>query len=694
MQDVPATRASFHMPNRLIHETSPYLLQHAHNPVDWYPWGSEALQRARSEDKPILLSIGYSSCHWCHVMERESFENEAIARLMNEHFVCVKVDREEHPDVDHVFMQAVQAMTGSGGWPLTVFLTPQGEPFYGGTYFPPEDARGLPGLPRVLQTVADAYRDRRPAVSDAAQQLASSVNRMSDLEPAAQALDTSVLDEAYRALAASFDHSNGGFGLAPKFPQPMTLEFLLRSHRRTGDPQALDMVDLTLGRMAAGGIYDQIGGGFHRYSTDAHWLVPHFEKMLYDNALLSRLYLHAYQATGNPGYRRVAEQTLDYVLREMTDVNGGFYSAQDADTEGKEGKYYVWTIADIIDVLGREDSQLIAQYLGATDPGNFEGSNVLHVPANAPDFAVRFAISAEELQATVQRSRTKLRAARELRVRPGRDDKILTSWNGMMLQSLAEAASLLGREDYRRAAVNSASFLLRELRRGDVLMHSYAQGKARIPGYLDDYALLIGGLLAVHQAGFEQRWLEEAVSLADAMLLRFWDTGADGLFYDTAGDHSTLFVRPREIVDSVKPCGGSAAADVLLRLAVITGDIRYEKRAVAALSSLRDRMTEHPLGFANWLCALDFHLSEPREIAVVGSYADRDTQALLRVVHSRYAPNNVLVGIEPGQSPAPGAALLQDRTMLDGCPTAYVCHHHTCQAPTTDPEALQQQLAH
>jgi len=682
------------MPNRLINETSPYLLQHAHNPVDWYAWGSEALQRALSEDKPILLSIGYSSCHWCHVMERESFENEAIARLMNEDFVCVKVDREEHPDVDHVFMQAVQAMTGSGGWPLTVFLTPQGEPFYGGTYFPPQDARGLPGFPRVLQTVADAYRDRRPAVIDAAQQLVSSVNRMTEIQPAVQALDTDVLDEAYRALAASFHLTNGGFGLAPKFPQPMTLEFLLHSHRRIADAQALNMVDLTLGRMAAGGIYDQVGGGFHRYSTDAHWLVPHFEKMLYDNALLSRLYLHAYQATGNPRYRRIAEETLDYVLREMTDANGGFYSAQDADTEGEEGRYYVWTVADIIDVLGREDGQLIAQYLGATEGGNFEGRNVLHVPSNAQDFAARAAISPEQLHATVERSRPKLLAARELRVRPGRDDKVLTSWNGMMLQSLAEAASILEREDYRRAAVNSASFLLQEMRQGDVLMHSYGQGRARIPGYLDDYALLIGGLLAVHQASFDQRWLEEAVSLADAMLLRFWDTEAEGLFYDTATDHSTLFVRPREIVDSVKPCGGSAAADVLLRLAVITGDTRYEKRAVAALSSLRDRMAGHPLGFGNWLCALDFHLSQPREIAVVGAYDHPDTQALLRVVHSRYSPNNVLVGVEPGQSPAPRAALLQDRTILDGSPTAYVCHHYTCQAPTTDPTVFQHQVTH
>ena len=681
------------MPNRLINETSPYLLQHAHNPVDWYPWGDEALERARNEDKPILISIGYSSCHWCHVMERESFENEDTARLMNENFVCVKVDREEHPDIDHVFMQSVQAMTGRGGWPLTVFLTAEGEPFYGGTYFPPEDAHGLPAFSRVLETVADAYRNKRPLVMDAAERLTSSIKQMSSIEASVGPVSPDILDQAYQALVPQFDNQNGGFGLAPKFPQPMILNFLLRSYNRTNEPQALNMVELTLDRMAAGGIYDQIGGGFHRYSTDAHWLVPHFEKMLYDNALLSLLYLHAYQTTRNPKYRRITEETLDYVLREMTDPKGGFYSAQDADTEGEEGRYYIWTAQEIIDVLGQEEGALIGRYFGASEQGNFEGRNVLHIPTVIDTFAVQSGIKAEDLLAIVERSKSKLLKAREQRVRPGRDDKILTSWNGIMLQSFSEAACILEREDYRRAAIASATFLLDELRDGDLLMHSYKDGKTSIPGYLDDYSLLIGGLLAVHQASFDQRWLEEAISLADAMIQRFWDREAEGLFYDTADDHSTLFLRPRDIVDSVKPCGGSAAADILLRLSIITGDTAYESRAVAALSSLREQMTAHPLAFGNWLCSLDFNLAAPKEIAVAGVYDKLETQALLRIIHGRYMPNKVLVGVEPSEPYTPKAApLLENRTMLDGRSTVYLCHKYACQAPTTDPEALQEQL--
>ena len=681
------------MPNRLINETSPYLLQHAHNPVDWYPWGDEALERARNEDKPILISIGYSSCHWCHVMERESFENEATARLMNENFVCVKVDREEHPDIDHVFMQSVQAMTGRGGWPLTVFLTAEGEPFYGGTYFPPEDAHGLPAFSRVLETVADAYRNKRPLVMDAAERLTSSIKQMSSIEASVGPVSPDILDQAYQALVPQFDNQNGGFGLAPKFPQPMILNFLLRSYNRTNEPQALNTVELTLDRMAAGGIYDQIGGGFHRYSTDAHWLVPHFEKMLYDNALLSLLYLHAYQITRNPKYRRITEETLDYVLREMTDPKGGFYSAQDADTEGEEGRYYIWTEQEIVDLLGQEEGALIGRYFGTSEQGNFEGRNVLHIPTVIDTFAVQSGIKAEDLLAIVERSKSKLLKAREQRVRPGRDDKILTSWNGMMLQSFSEAACILEREDYRRAAIASATFLLDELRDGDLLMHSYKDGKTSIPGYLDDYSLLIGGLLAVHQASFDQRWLEEAISLADAMIQRFWDREAEGLFYDTADDHSTLFLRPRDIVDSVKPCGGSAAADVLLRLSIITGDTEYESRAVAALSSLREQMTAHPLAFGNWLCALDFNLAAPKEIAVAGVYDKPETQALLRIINGRYMPNKVLVGVEPNEPYTPKAApLLENRIMLDGRPTVYLCHKYACQAPTTDPEALQEQL--
>ena len=681
------------MTNHLIKETSPYLLQHAHNPVDWYPWDSEALERARREDKPILLSIGYSACHWCHVMERECFEDVAIAGLMNEHFVPIKVDREEHPDLDHVYMEAVQAMTGSGGWPLTVFLTPQGEPFYGGTYFPPQDSHGLPAFSRVLLAVADAYNTRRSQVAATADQLVSYLKERSSVKATPQPLDGDILRQAYQAVAASFDHENGSFSSAPKFPQPMVQEFLLRYHHRSQESQALQMVELTLDKMAKGGIYDQIGGGFHRYSTDARWLVPHFEKMLYDNALLSRLYLHAYQATGNTGYRHIAEDTLDYVLREMTDSAGGFYSAQDADSEGVEGKYYVWTAKEIIGLLGQEEGRLIGQYFGISDEGNFDGRNVLHVPTDIETFAAAVGVRQEELGATIEQSRRRLLAAREQRVRPSRDEKIVTSWNSLMLGSFAEAASILGREDYRSAATASADFLLHELRRDDVLMHSYKDRKSKIPGYLDDYALLIGGLLALHEASFEPRWLEEAISLADAMTYRFWDGEQHGPFYDTGQDHSVLFLRPRDILDSVKPCGGSAAADVLLRLAIITGETAFEKRAVAALSSVREQIRAHPLGFGHWLCALDFHLSNPKEIVIAGMHNDQRTQALLRIIHARYMPNRVLVGVDPGKPHALTAApLLRNRTMIHGYPTVYLCQRHICHTPTSDPSALEREL--
>ncbi|MFQ6020210.1 MAG: thioredoxin domain-containing protein, partial [Dehalococcoidia bacterium] len=437
------------MPNRLIDETSPYLLQHADNPVDWYSWGEEALRRAKEEDKPILLSIGYSACHWCHVMERESFEDPETARVMNELFVSIKVDREERPDLDGIYMQAVQALTGQGGWPLTVFLTPEGEPFFGGTYFPPEDRHGLPGFPRVLQAVAEAYRTKREDVTRSAQQMASQLRQAAQSRPSPEPLTADILDQAYRSLDSRFDRQDGGFGAAPKFPQPMAHEFLLRYHHRSGESNALAMVELTLERMARGGMYDQIGGGFHRYSTDAVWLVPHFEKMLYDNALLSRLYLHAYQLTDRPLYRRIAEETLDYVLREMAAPDGGFYSAQDADSEGVEGKFYVWTRQEIESELGAEDGALLCRYFGVSDEGNFEGQNILYQPHDAETVAQQLGVPVERLTAALERGKAHLLAVRDRRVRPGRDEKILTAWNGLMLRSLAEAAGALDREEYR-----------------------------------------------------------------------------------------------------------------------------------------------------------------------------------------------------------------------------------------------------
>ena len=681
------------MPNRLINETSPYLLQHAHNPVDWYPWGEEALDRAKEEDKPILLSIGYSACHWCHVMERESFENAEIANMMNEHFINIKVDREERPDLDSIYMNAVQALTGGGGWPMTVFLTPDGKPFYGGTYFPPVDSGGMPGFPSVLQGMALAYRTRRGDIVQATQQLVSHLQNMAQAPRSLEPLTPDILHQAYQPLGQSYDFQNGGFGGAPKFPQPMTYEFMLRYYHLTKSTGALEMVEMAAEKMATGGIYDQIGGGFHRYSTDPYWLVPHFEKMLYDNALLSRFYLHTYQATSQPLYRRIAEETLDYVLREMTDPSGGFYSTQDADSEGEEGKFFVWTADEFEAILGPDDGFLIAGYFGLTEAGNFEGKNILNVPQGGESFAAEAGMSLEELEAAIGRAKPLLLEAREGRVHPARDEKILSAWNGLMMRSFAEAASILNREDYKQVAVASASFLLEELRRDGRLLRTYRDGRASLKGYLEDYSFVTDGLLAVYEATFDQRWLEEARSLADHMIDLFWDEG-ETVFYDTGRDHEVLVVRPRDIFDNATPCGSSVAVDVLFRLSVLTGESEYANRGAASLRTMRTNLAQAPLGVGHWLCALDFYLSTPKEIAIVADRTDPATQALLDVVYGRYLPNKLVAGSDPGL-PREGSwdmPLLQGRGMKEGRPTAYVCQNYVCDLPVTEPDALARQL--
>ena len=674
------------MPNQLINETSPYLLQHAHNPVNWYPWGEEALGRAEAEDKPILLSIGYSACHWCHVMERESFENPEIASLMNENYICIKVDREERPDLDSLYMNAVQALTGSGGWPMTMFLTPDGKPFYGGTYFPPVDSGGMPGFPQVLIGVAEAYRDRRGDVIKSTQQLLSHLEHLSQPPGGQDPLTRDILNQAYQGMAQGYDFENGGLGAAPKFPQPMAYEFLLRYHKVFRDDRALEMVEMALEQMARGGIYDQIGGGFHRYSTDARWLVPHFEKMLYDNALLSRLYLHAFQATGKPFYRRIAEETLDYVLREMTDPLGGFYSTQDADSEGVEGKFFVWTPEEIEATVLPEDAALLERYFGVTSHGNFEGMNILHVPEEPQSFATEAGVSVEDLQAAIERGGFRLLAAREERVHPARDEKVLSAWNGLMLRSFAEAASVLGREDYRDAAVACASFLLESMRRDGRLLRTYKDGRASLKGYLEDYAFLSDGLLALYEATFDFRWLDEARTLVDSMVGLFWDE-EQGIFYDTGSDHERLVMRPRDFFDNATPSGSSVAVDVLLHMSVLTGEGEYASRGSASLRSMQQYLAKAPLAVGHWLCALDFYLSTPKEIAIVGGIGDQATQALLNVVHGRYMPNKVLVGNDPSK-PYSAIPLLEDRDMVDNRPTAYVCENYACQLPVTEPEAL------
>ncbi len=678
------------MPNRLADETSPYLLQHRDNPVDWYAWGPEALERAKNEDMPIFLSIGYSACHWCHVMEHESFEDEETAAVMNALFVSVKVDREERPDLDSIYMQAVQSMTGRGGWPMSVFLTPDGRPFYGGTYYPNTSRHGMPSFTDVLKAVADAYHNRRGDVLESADRIsgrlappAGSPNEM---------LTESILRLGTQRLGSTFDWTHGGFGGAPKFPQPMTLELLLRAHARDDDDRALQMVEFTLERMARGGIYDQLGGGFHRYSVDAQWLTPHFEKMLYDNALLSRVYLHAFQITKKRLYRLIVEETLDYVLREMTDPAGGFYSAQDADSEGVEGKFFVWTPAEIAAELGVEKAAAFAAYFDVTQAGNFEGKNILNVPDPPARVAESLGMAENDLALLIQRARKRLYQVRESRVHPGRDDKVLTAWNGLMLKSFAEAATVLKRADYLKAATANAAFLLDNLRQDGRVLRTWKAGRAKLPGYLEDYAMLIDGLLAVYEATFEPRWLDEARSLADAMIALFW-SGSDGSFYDTGSDAEALIVRPRDVFDNAMPCGGSAAADVLLRLASFTGDAEYSRKAINSIRTVARFMQEHPAGFGHWLGALDFYLGKVREVVLVGERGDAGFARMRDVVFSDYRPNKVVAGLDSADAAPFASPLFEARVPLGGSVTAYVCENFACRTPTTDPEELAGQLA-
>jgi uncharacterized protein YyaL (SSP411 family) len=680
--------------NRLAKETSPYLLQHAHNPVDWYPWGEEAFQKAREEDKPIVLSVGYSACHWCHVMEHESFENEEIARLMNELFVSIKVDREERPDVDQIYMQAVQSITGHGGWPMTVFLTPDGVPFYGGTYFPPVDRHGLPAFPRLLEGVAHSYRNRRDEIVESGQRLVEQLRASERLRGSSELLTTDILHAAFQGLSTQFESRHGGFGRAPKFPQPMLLDFCLRYAWRTGFPHAMEMVTLTLTRMARGGMYDQLGGGFHRYSVDDVWLVPHFEKMLYDNAQLARLYLDAWVATGNAEYRRVAEETLDYVLREMTHPEGGFFSAQDADSEGEEGKFFLWSADEVQRVLGDGERSRVALAYWDFDPGpNFEGKNILHVPREPSEVASELGLSVEVMMGHLTEARGCLFKEREKRIRPGRDDKVLSAWNGLMLRAFAEAARRLGRTDYRSAAVKNAEFLLAHLRRDGRLLRTWKDGEAKLQGYLEDYAMIGDGLLALYETSFDRRWLDEAKHLADEILRLFWDDQVEG-FYDTGSDHESLVIRPRNLFDNAVPCGSSVAADLLLRLAALLGEERYERHAVLAIRHVADLMIRYASGFGRWLAALDFHLGPAAEIALAWPKAgdDKGREALISEIVTRYLPNRLVLAGEEGDPLLSKLPLFSGKTAQNGKATAYVCRHFACNAPTPDPQELAQQL--
>jgi uncharacterized protein YyaL (SSP411 family) len=676
------------MPNHLINETSPYLLQHAHNPVDWYPWGDEAFEKARRENKPVLLSIGYSACHWCHVMAHESFENEAIAQLMNEYFVNIKVDREERPDLDQIYMNAVQMMTHHGGWPMTVFLTPDAVPFYGGTYFPPQDRYNIPGFPRVLLGVAEAYKERQEEIRETGTSLITELRRLSETGSSDNPIEPELLDTAHAGIIRNYDSVNGGFGGAPKFPPAMTLEFLLRTYARTGNRDALQMINHTCMKMTNGGIYDQLGGGFHRYSTDSKWLVPHFEKMLYDNALLSRLYLHFFQVSENASARATVEGILDYVLREMTHPDGSFYSTQDADSEGHEGKFFVWDIREIRDVLGETAASRFCDYYNITESGNFEGKNIPNVTRSLEDVAVAHRISVGELETSLDESRRILFERREKRVKPDRDEKILTAWNGLMTASFAEAGIVLDRPDYTGAARRNAEFILSNLRENGMLLRTWKDGRAKFNAYLEDYAFLAEGLLTLFETTGVARWLIEAIALTDRMVEEFWDNEGGG-FYFTGKSHENLIVRTKDYFDNATPSGNSVAAFVLLRLAALTGRENYRNLATAVLREVGDQTRRYPSGFGYALSAMDFLLSTPKEVAIVGKdYAD--IKPMLAETWRRYLPNKVVAA---GGEAAELTPLLENRPPVNGLATAYVCEHFTCKHPVTEMYALQEALS-
>ena len=675
--------------NHLVNETSPYLLQHAHNPVEWYPWGTAAFDKAKAENKPVLLSIGYSACHWCHVMAHESFEDEAIADLMNKYFVNIKVDREERPDLDQIYMNAVQMMTHHGGWPMTVFLTPEGVPFYGGTYFPPQDRYNMPGFPRVLISVAEAYRDRPEDISATSTSILKELERVSIVGGSEQPIGEDTLNAAYVGLIRTYDSTNGGFGGAPKFPPSMALEFLLRTHARSGKQEALNIISNTLTKMANGGIYDHLGGGFHRYSVDARWLVPHFEKMLYDNALLSRLYLHYYQLTGNEQARRTAEGILDYVLREMTDESGGFYSTQDADSEGHEGKFFVWTSDEIQSTLS-VDADLFNAYYNVTADGNFEGKNILNVTEPLETVAAKLGIDIQTARTSIERSRDKLFNLREERVKPDRDEKILTAWNGLMLASFAEAGAILQRSDYLAAARRNAEFLTVKLKRNGLLLRTYKDGKAKLNGYLEDYAFLIEGLITLSETSGELSWLLEALRLTDLMIEEFWDAENGGFFF-TGKSHENLIVRQKDYFDNATPSGNSVAAYALLRLATLTNNEDYQSRAVTVLHEVADSARRYPSGFGYALSAADFYLSTPKEIAILGDDAAARARFIAEV-WGLYLPNKVVAaGTTDDHADGTPVVLLHAKPISPSA-AAYVCEHYTCKAPALSPEELRSQL--
>ncbi|MEO6334565.1 MAG: thioredoxin domain-containing protein [Pyrinomonadaceae bacterium] len=672
--------------NKLIDETSPYLLQHAHNPVDWYPWGDEAFAKAKAEDKPLLISIGYSACHWCHVMEHESFEDEATARIMNENFVNIKVDMEERPDVDQIYMTFVQLTTGRGGWPMNVFVTPDKMPFFGGTYFPPAGRYNMPSWPQILESISDAWNGKREELLHSANEILGEIRRVGSSEFSSAAISIEQVESAFQSFTRSFDKTNGGFGGAPKFPPSMSLEFMLRYWKRTGDETALEMVKFTARKMAEGGIFDQLGGGFHRYTVDAVWLVPHFEKMLYDNSQLIRLYLHLFQVTRDDFFKSVAVETLEYVKREMLDEAGGFYSSQDADSEGEEGKFFVWTPAEVKEIVGEDDARIFNFFYDVSEEGNFEEKNIFQVLYTREAAAMALKIEVAVLDAVLDRCRKKLFEYREGRIKPFRDEKVLTAWNGLMLAAFAKAGAVLGSEDYLGIARRNADFLVENLQREGRLLRTWKDGKAKLNAYIEDYANLADGLIELFQASGEMRYLREAKRLADLMITEFWDEESGGFFF-TSSDHEELIVRNKDFYDNATPSGNSAGADVLLRLGKFYGDEKYERFGTTVLRLAAAQVARHPQGFGRALSAMEFHLSHVKEIVILGPRGN----ALEREVFTTYLPDTVIAVAEDSDSA--DLPLLAGKHQSSEAPTAFMCENFVCQRPVTDVEELRRLFA-
>jgi uncharacterized protein YyaL (SSP411 family) len=678
--------------NRLASETSPYLRQHARNPVDWYPWGAEALARAKEIDRPIFLSIGYSACHWCHVMEHESFENEEIARILNEQFVSIKVDREERPDLDQIYMTAVQALSGQGGWPMSVFLTPDLKPFTGGTYFPPDDRYGRPGFKRVLLTVADWWKSRRADIEQGAAQVTEVIRNSTGLPQGSEELGEGILRRAISGLGRSFDEHYGGFGAAPKFPRPMDLRLLLRGWLRFDDDRALHMARHTLNHMAMGGIYDHLGGGFARYSTDERWLVPHFEKMLYDNALLTVAYAEAFRATGDALYRTVVEETLAWVRREMTSAEGPFFSTLDADSEGVEGKFYAWTTEEIDNVLGKGDAEVFATVYGVEPEGNWHDphghgpsrANILHRVKTLDQYARLLKLGEAELGELLARCRAKLFAVREHRVHPGRDEKALTAWNGLMISGYAEASRALAEPSYAEPAAKAADFILTRMRVSDGrLLRTWSAGSApKLNAYLEDYSFLIDGLVSLYEATYSPRWIRSALDLAAVMIDQFWDEKDGGFFY-TGHDHEALIARNKDPHDNAIPSGNAMAVTALQRLAKLTGRSDLADKVERTLQLYGGLLAEHPLSAAQMLIALDFHLGPVDEVAVVGDPVAPQTKRVLRLLGTRFSPRRVTAFKSGSESSEADAAipLLLGKSAVDAQVTTYVCRDFACRAP-------------